>query len=107
MEEELLRKTRTIRSKNIRKLVCLWMDCHGMPQIRALEGIRLRRYQDFPSLEEIRLAFHCSKRTAQDYLVACLVIAATVELDQIRSPRRFAWEPRGRQKGLGPRPVVE
>jgi hypothetical protein len=82
---ELVRKTNTVRSKSIRKLLRLWLERNGAalfhdPQFRG-PGKREKRYRPAPSLLEIMDWIGCSKRTAQDYLTALVVI------DRAEGPR--------------------
>ena len=96
-EEELLRKIRTIRSRNVRNLLWLWSNTNGVRLFPEDIGVREKRYRPFPSLNQIMRDLRCSKRTAQDYLVACLIIEAAEGFRFEEGPERFIWEPERRK----------
>jgi hypothetical protein len=75
---------RTIRIKSVRKLIALWLESNGAAQLHDPQfkgpNKREKRYRPFPSLLEIQIWLGCSKRTAQDYLTALIIMNEALDL---------------------------
>lgn len=82
--KHLVKRLETIRPQTLRNLLLLWMTSYGEwifedPRYRERTR-RGNRNFPLPSLREIIEWFHCSRRTAQDYLSALIVLRDSPDL---------------------------